>query len=89
MYFSYSSRIFARMARITQYAIILDYFTLIEHYHNFYFKEVIKLNFMNNLKVTYKLLILVIVAILAMILLGHGGYSVIAKSQHECRCIPV
>lgn len=47
------------------------------------------MNFMNNLKVTYKLLILVIVAILAMILLGHGGYSVIAKSQHECRCIPV
>lgn len=71
------------MARITQYSIILDYFTIIEHYHNFYFKEVIKLNFMNNLKVTYKLLILVIVAILAMILLGHGGYSVIAKSQHD------
>ena len=38
---------------------------------------------MNNLKVAYKLLILVIVAVLAMITLGHGGYSTIIKAQND------
>ena len=41
------------------------------------------MNFMNNLKVAYKLLILVIVAVLAMITLGHGGYSTIIKAQDD------
>ena len=41
------------------------------------------MNFMNNLKVAYKLLILVIVAVLAMITLGHGGYNTIIKAQDD------
>ena len=41
------------------------------------------MNFMNNIKVAHKLLILVIVAILAMAMLGYGGYSAITKAQGD------
>ena len=41
------------------------------------------MNFMNHLKVAYKLLILVVVAILCMLTLGHGGYLAIDKANKD------
>ena len=41
------------------------------------------MKFMNNIKVAYKLLILVIIAIVAMITVGQGGYSVIELAHND------
>ena len=54
---------------------IYNYITL------FHRKETDTMNMLNNIKVAYKILILIVISILGMALIGYRGYSTIQESQ--------
>ena len=41
------------------------------------------MNFINNIKVSYKILILVVIAALALVAVGYRGYSAIGSSKDQ------